>query len=793
MKKPVSLFFFAAVTLALVMFVASTSLLASDRHVSEVKIYLQGKHLDLEMRPALVNGRLLVPLRGVFEALGAQVNWNPTDRSITANRGSVTVKLTVNKKTALINGQSVPLDVAPSIINRRTMIPLRFISEALGELVIWEEETRSVYIKEKPSLPIVGTFENFQKLLAEAENQNSGLRTMKMLMPGTAAAPREALSSAPAPAASPDAAGAAAGSPGFSTTNIQVAGVDEADIVKTDGKYIYQVNNQRIVVAEAYPASNIRIVSMVNFTGENLMPQELYVDNRYLVVIGTSHSRSPVKPMPLIEPGTSPRIFPPPFFTRQTVSALIYDLKDKGNLKLVREVELEGNYVSSRKIGSSLYLVANRQVDFFRIMQNEQPVGQITPAYRDTAGKNDFVNIGLDQIRYFPGCVDQNFLLIAGLNLDRIREEVKVDAYLGAGQNIYASRNNLYVAITRHRFDPVMPQPLPADGPQRRLMPPITQASTTIYRFALHQGRADYSGKGEVPGIILNQFSMDEHNAHFRIATTTGDFWRTDEHTSKNNVYILDREMKITGRIEDIAPGEKIYSARFMGDRGYMVTFRTVDPFYVIDLKDPRAPKILGLLKIPGYSDYLHPFDENHIIGFGKETIEVVQKDRQGREIGTMAFDQGMKMAVFDVRDVANPVERFKAMIGDRGTHSELLQNHKALLFNKEKNLLAFPVTIMEVKKPWDIASGFPPHGEFTFQGALVYNINMETGFTLRGRITHLTAEDYQKAGRQWYSSDRNVERILYIGDNLYTLSKGTIKVHGFKDLKEINSLRIPR
>lgn len=155
------------------------------------------------------------------------------------------------------------------------------------------------------------------------------------------------------------------------------------------------------------------------------------------------------------------------------------------------------------------------------------------------------------------------------------------------------------------------------------------------------------------------------------------------------NVYILDEALKVAGRIEDIAPGERIYSVRFMGDRAYMVTFKQVDPLFAIDLKDPKAPKILGALNIPGYSDYLHPYDGNHIIGFGKDTVEK----------GSMAYYQGMKPAVFDVSDVAHPKEKFKEIIGGRGTESELLHNHKALLFDREKNLLAFPVTVMETEK----------------------------------------------------------------------------------------------
>ena len=291
----------------------------------------------------------------------------------------------------------------------------------------------------------------------------------------------------------------------------------------------------------------------------------------------------------------------------------------------------------------------------------------------------------------------------------------------------------------------------------------------------------------------MNQFSMDENNGYFRIATTKGDIWRNDENTSKNNLYVLDDELKIVGSIEDIAPGEKIYSVRFMGDRAYMVTFKTVDPLFVIDLKDAKNPKILGALKIPGYSDYLHPYDENHIIGFGKDAVEVVHKDNKGNEIGRNAYYLGMKIAIFDVTDVNNPKEMFTEKIGDRGTDSELLNNHKALLFSKEKNLMAFPITVMEVKNK-DKGIGpntMPEYGSFVFQGAYVYNIDLTNGFELKSKISHISDEEYLKSGGDWYGSNKNVERILYISDDLYTISKGMVKAHDMNSMKQKGELTI--
>jgi uncharacterized secreted protein with C-terminal beta-propeller domain len=441
---------------------------------------------------------------------------------------------------------------------------------------------------------------------------------------------------------------------------------------------------------------------------------------------------------------------------------------------LVRELEMEGNYLSSRKIGSNLYLTANKYIDVYPILERDEEAP--APVYRDSAHGNGYQAIPYSDIRYFPEAVQPDYLLVGGINLDKPQQKLMVNAYLGAGENIYASSENLYVAVTSQKaltfrekvgmmIAPSLPSSVPAD--------------TEIYRFAMKDGAVTYTGRGSVPGKILNQFSMDEYKGHVRIATTSGDMWRTDEHTSKNNVYILNDRLAITGKLEGIAPGERIYSARFLGDRAYLVTFRKVDPLFVLDLKQPTAPRILGALKIPGYSDYLHPYDENHIIGFGKDTI--AEKDT--------AYYQGMKVALFDVTNVAKPVEMFKTIIGDRGTDSELLRNHKALLFSKEKQLLSFPVTIMQHhQSPTGPKAGWE-YGTFAFQGALVYRLDLQTGFTLRGRITHLSEEDKKQAGNGWYESDKNVERILYIGDTLYTVSKGYVQAHRLTTLRMVRSM----
>lgn len=580
----------------------------------------------------------------------------------------------------------------------------------------------------------------------------------------------------------------------FSATNVQVEGVDEGDIVKTDGEYIYQIRKQGITVIRAYPADEISVKKVIRFSDQSFSPREIYLDAEHLVVIGISSRAPACKELP-DRPDKSPP--PYPCIPRDTVKAVIFDIRNMNNIVQVREVEVDGRYVSSRKIDRSVYLVANKYPDYYIFKDLGLPAEEgLTPAYRDTLAEDRFINVKYTDVCYFPGFLEPNYLVVAGFNLNGKEQEVSVKTYLGAGDKVYASRNNLYIAAPeRYHYGPIVPLPgprgpmaVPEVAPAPRITPPAEENKTTLFKFALDKGRVTYSGQGEVPGSILNQFSMDEYNGYFRVATT-GNKW--SENLS-NNLYVLDGAMQIVGKIEDTAPGERIYAVRFIGKKAYMVTFKNTDPLFVLDLADPLHPAVLGALKIPGFSNYLHPYDENHVIGIGKDTVQVFEKDRYGNvEAEGPAYEQGIKVALFDITDVTTPREKFAVRIGDRGTHSEVLDNHKALLFSREKNLLAFPVAVAEIRNktastpPWE-------HGAFTFQGAYVYELTLDKGFVLKERITHRTREDYLKAGYDWCNSERDVRRVLYIGDTLYTLSSSLLKANDIKTLAEKRSLTLP-
>ncbi|MBU0530771.1 MAG: beta-propeller domain-containing protein, partial [Nanoarchaeota archaeon] len=298
----------------------------------------------------------------------------------------------------------------------------------------------------------------------------------------------------------------------------------------------------------------------------------------------------------------------------------------------------------------------------------------------------------------------------------------------------------------------------------------------------ISNGEIEYKAQGSVYGYLLNQFSMDESGDYFRAATTTGgNWWGSGQTEQVNNMYVLDSNLNTVGKLEDLAPGERIYSVRFIGDRGYMVTFKKIDPLFVIDLSQPTNPTVLGKLKIPGYSDYLHPYDENHIIGIGKDTVEGESETRD------FAWYQGIKIALFDVSDVENPIEEHKIIIGDRGTDSYALQDHRAFLFSKEKNLLVIPILLAEIEDKNKVEDW--SYGDYVYQGAYVYDLTAEDGFDLRGRITHYDSDEpFMKSG-YYFSGDYSIQRSLYIVDTLYTISSNKLQANFLDSLDEIKEI----
>lgn len=518
----------------------------------------------------------------------------------------------------------------------------------------------------------------------------------------------------------------------YSKTNTQVQGVDEADIVKTDGTYIYYLTNEKLTIINTENATQMKEMSTIKFD-ETFTPEEIFLNNDKIIVIGKRYEYDKTER----KIGIDEDYLYPNYMDKTYTSAKLYNVKDKINPTLERTVEVEGDYLTARMIGSNVYIASNKYMYYAYICNTykstELNEDDFKPHYLDTATSNETKSINFDCIYYIPEFEDTNYLNIVAFNITN-NQEANVESYLGAGEEIYASKENLYVTKTKYDYE-------------RKNKTSIT---TEIYKFNLNNANCTFAKAGDVPGSVLNQFSMDECNGYFRIATTDSTSWNSESNT--NNLYVLNENLETIGKIEGLAKGERIYSVRFMGNRAYMVTFVETDPLFVIDLSNPTTPTVLGELKIPGYSKYLHPYDETHLIGIGEDT-EVVNYG-----YGDRVVTNGMKMAMFDVTDPNNPQELYNVKIGEKGTYSELLYNHKALLFSKEKNIIAFPISITENDY------------KVTFQGAIVYGVSLEKGFELKTKISN-SATDYDR----YYSRNR-VERIIYIKDTLFTLSNGLIK-----------------
>ncbi len=525
---------------------------------------------------------------------------------------------------------------------------------------------------------------------------------------------------------------------GYSTTNIQVAGVDEADIVKTDGEYIYLVSENSTFIIRAYPPGQAEILSEIESEGTAIA---LFINGDRLVIFEQE--------MPYYAVVTEGETYVP--YISPEVFVKVYDISDRETPLLQREFSANGGYLDSRMIGDYVYVVINEPV-------YEQDGEVNLPRIRSGGNETEIPATDI----YYCNVSDYYYMYttIVAINTqlddqDPTRETI----LLGASSTLYASLNNIYLTFPMWGTEV---------GDSLR---------TTIHRIHIEGEEIEYVASGAVPGMVLNQFSMDEYDSYFRVATTT--FGQTTE----NNIYVLNMSLEITGSLEDLASGETIYSARFMGERGYLVTFKQIDPLFVIDLSDPYDPEVLGYLKVTGYSDYLHPYDENHIIGVGKETTDA----------GEFAWYQGVKISLFDVTDVSNPVEIDKLEIGDRGTDSPVLRDHKAFLFDRTRNLLVMPILEASVN-----VSAYPEgvpswaYGEPVYQGAYVFNISVDNGLQLKGRVTHIEdPAELEEYYYYYYYSPFFVIRSLYIDDVLYTISNAKIKMNNLENLDYINEVEL--
>jgi len=503
---------------------------------------------------------------------------------------------------------------------------------------------------------------------------------------------------------------------GFSRTNVQVQGVDELDTVKTDGEYLYLVSSNNVSIVRATPPGEMQIVARITATdlGVELDPNTtvyiagMFVDSDRLAVVSSAWAyvwlaRETIVP----GPGPVPSIEP----QRLRTWVSIFDLSTISSPQLEFAFGVTGTYLAARSTSGHVYLIAQDYVIKYEDLY-------LLP---ETCSEDACITGDSREIWYDPQSKEAGlFTNILAVNVETGDHET-FSVLTGWTSTIYMSPQALYLSFLKWEGDLSSPDGWMAGS-----------FWTSVYKIVASGVVMGATASGDVPGALLNQFSMDEHEGYLRVATTIG--WGRS-----NSVYVLNETLGIVGALEGIAEDEQIFAARFVGDSLYLVTFRQIDPFFVIDLSDPTDPRLLGELEIPGFSSYLHPVDSEHILGIGQENWT-------------------LKVSLFDVSDPAHPVESSRWTVANT-SWSEALYDHKAVLFDGPKALFVLPIY------GWD--------GE---SGAYVFRVTPTDGISLRGVISHGLA----------YA---NVYRSLYIGDTLYTVSPYTVKANALSDLSEIGSL----
>ncbi|WP_437577104.1 beta-propeller domain-containing protein [Sorangium sp. So ce887] len=703
-------------------------------------------------------------------------------------------------------------------------------------------------------------------------------------VPGGAEAPTDAPSPTPPQADSGTNSGEGAATdgdsagPAHSDTNTQVAGVDEADIVKTDGNNLYILHGESFYTLAAWPASSLAVGSSLAIEGS---PLEMFVADDQVVVYssvngapiyeaagveprpgyydyrlidigmagvpvngsspgsGPEGDDAPVPPegggsmpspgnaepsdgadMPAPPPpdgddkpappppdgdeaptepvppdgGASPDdpatdVAPPPDVYAPLTKLTVLSLAS-GAPSVVKELYFEGGYASARRTGANVRTVltggahgpalnywpsnltvypetAEAWTAAFEQLRaenttliEEAPLSAWLPYRFEKQGETV---TGLDASCadfYIPeaGTTSYGLTQIESIDLADLDEAPESTSIIGATDTVYSSHDALYVAA-RGWQEPTSPE-----GDEG-----VSLDSTHLHKFDLvaDPSQPRYVASGSVPGHILNQFSLDEHNGKLRVSTTAM-MRSAAEWTTSNSVFVLEAqgtELARIGAVTNLAPGEQIRSTRFFGDRGYVVTFLQVDPLFVLDLSDPEAPSVAGELKIPGFSEYMHPLGDGHLLAIG----------RDGDENGVVT---GLALQIFDVTDPSAPALLHKETLDGDYAYSEAEYNHKAFTYYGERDVLAFPVVSYD-RETGAVASTLE-----------LFNVDIADGFSHLGAVDH---SGFFSATSGCYYGGAEVRRGVFIEDHVYSISFGGVIANALDDLATpVASLPLP-
>jgi len=516
----------------------------------------------------------------------------------------------------------------------------------------------------------------------------------------------------------------------YSKTNVQVEGIDEGDIVKTDGRYIYSLRDGMLSIYKADGANTylVSTTKLLSTTEElkiytdfgipygNEYASELFLYENYVVVI-TQYSQ-------YLSYG-----YWQTWENVRNCNVYIYDVSDPTTPELVHKLGQDGDVIASRLIGNTLYLISTYSVYNF---SEDDPETYIPALYVDGVR----ALIAPSCIAIMPYVNYSSYTIVSAIDIQSGTIAAN-QTLLGGGSTIYMSWQNLYITDGSYKTE----ENTRNDG-NFTVVEYTNYSSTNITRIDISSGSVVVAAYGSVPGSLGDQFHLDEYQGYLRVVTTNDSYthytiedrvrevigYSGGESKSSNGLYVLDMSLTQVGAVDSLAPGERVYSVRFDGDIGYFVTFRTVDPLFAVDLSDPHNPTVLSALKIPGFSQYLHVYSDGLLFGLGYNADELT-----GRR-GTM------KLSMFDTSDPADVTEAHTLSISTN--YSTALYNHKAIVVDSGKNIIGFP----------------------TESGYVIYGYDDQTGFFRRASITLLD---------NWWSDSRG----LYIAEYFYIVHNNGIAV----------------
>jgi hypothetical protein len=566
-----------------------------------------------------------------------------------------------------------------------------------------------------------------------------------------------------------------------SASNNQVAGVDEADFIKNDDKYVYAAMNGAFRIIEAWPAETAHEIANVKLDGE---PRKLFVaGDRALVYVARERGTTATVRASLNEctygydcdfrgDGTATTI-------------LLFDISERAAPKQLHRLDVSASLLAARRIGDAVHTVLVTPELVFPDVLYPSVGPTACPSGMTVAASFEATFTALEEQRA------ANEALIAETLVDELLPLIQED-----GRDVDVSRycDSVYgetlrtgsalttlLSLSLSDAKPaavttIVSKPGAVYATPEALYLAINERTPKAFRTIIHKldlqedvERTAYAASGQVEGNVLNQFSLDEHKGYLRVATSFGKVPEQGVHSALSVLEQRADALELVGKVDDIAPREDIRSVRFDGDRGFIVTFKKTDPLYAFDLSDPARPVITGELKIPGFSTYMHMLDEKHLLTVGYDA-----EDSSG-----WAYFSGVLLQLFDVSDMTAPALAHKLVIGTRGSSSQALTDHLAFTLFGDK--LALPMSVCEES---DEQSSSPGH--MTFGGLMVFDVSVEQGISERGRVAHPGANgiyDDTACSGSWTKARSTVKRSVFMDNYVYSISSDTLRVQAVESL----------